>query len=92
MRAARQPDAGLAQAQSGVVEQFLANCGVGPGRWATQPLLLLTTTGARSGPPRTTPLLYCTDGDHFVVFASKGGEPTHPQLVAQPVGASGGDA
>ena len=59
----------------GVVEQFRANGGVGPGRWATQPLLLLTTTGARSGLPRTTPLLYSTDDDRI---ASKGGEPTHP--------------
>jgi len=62
----------------GVVEQFRANGGVGPGRWATQPLLLLTTTGARSGLPRTTPLLYSTDGDRFVVIASKGGQLTHP--------------
>src|SRR5829696_10573582 len=59
----------------GVVEQFRANGGVGPGRWATQPLLLLTTIGARSGLPRTTPLLYSTDGDRLVVIASKGGEP-----------------
>jgi deazaflavin-dependent oxidoreductase (nitroreductase family) len=72
----------------GVVEQFRANGGVGPGRWATQPLLLLTTTGARSGLPRTTPLLYSTDGDRLVVIASKGGEPTHPDwyhnLLAHP--------
>jgi deazaflavin-dependent oxidoreductase (nitroreductase family) len=62
----------------GVVEHFRANSGVGPGRWATQPLLLLTTTGALSGLPRTTPLLYSTDGDRWIVIASKGGEPTHP--------------
>src|SRR3954469_15167579 len=62
----------------GVVEGFRASGGGGPGRWATQPLLLLTTIGARSGQPRTTPLLYSTDGDRFVVIASKGGEPTHP--------------
>ena len=72
----------------GVVEHFRANGGVGPGRWATQPLLLLTTTGARSGLPRTTPLLYSTDGDRLVVIASKGGEPTHPDwyhnLLAHP--------
>jgi deazaflavin-dependent oxidoreductase (nitroreductase family) len=72
----------------GVVEQFRANGGVGPGRWATQPLLLLTTTGARSGLPRTTPLLYSTDGDRLVVIASKGGEPSHPDwyhnLLADP--------
>jgi deazaflavin-dependent oxidoreductase (nitroreductase family) len=72
----------------GVVEQFRANGGVGPGRWATQPLLLLTTIGARSGLPRTTPLLYSTDGDRLVVIASKGGEPNHPDwyhnLLADP--------
>jgi deazaflavin-dependent oxidoreductase (nitroreductase family) len=62
----------------GVVEQFRANGGVGPGRWARQPLLLLTTTGSRSGLPRTTPLLYSTDGNRWIVIASKGGEPTHP--------------
>lgn len=72
----------------GVVEGFRANSGVVPGRWAKQPLLLLTTIGARSGQPRTTPLMYSTDGDRYVVIASKGGEPTHPDwyrnLVANP--------
>jgi deazaflavin-dependent oxidoreductase (nitroreductase family) len=72
----------------GVVEQFRDNGGVAPGRWAEQPLLLLTTTGARSGLPRTTPLIYSRDGDRLVVIASKGGEPTHPDwyhnLVAHP--------
>ncbi len=72
----------------GVVEQFRANGGIVPGRWVNQPLLLLTTTGARSGLPRTTPLIYSTDADRFVVIASKGGEPTHPDwyynLVAHP--------
>src|SRR5690349_12633129 len=72
----------------GVVEGFRANGGVVPGRWGEQPLLLLTTTGARSGLPRITPLLYSRDGDRFVVIASKGGEPTHPDwyhnLLAHP--------
>ncbi|HET7094750.1 MAG TPA: nitroreductase family deazaflavin-dependent oxidoreductase [Thermomicrobiales bacterium] len=72
----------------GVVEAFRANGGVGPDRWADRPLLLLTTTGAKSGQPRTTPLLYSTDGDRFVVIASKGGEPTNPDwyhnLLANP--------
>ena len=86
--APRQQDARLARFQPRGVEQFRATGGIGPGRWATQPLLLLTTTGARSGLPRTTPLLYSTDGDRFVVIASKGGEPTHPDwyhnLLAHP--------
>lgn len=41
-------------------------------------ILLLTTTGAKSGEPRTTPLIHRTDGDDYVVVASKGGAPEHP--------------
>ena len=44
----------------------------------TAPILLLTTTGARSGQPRSTPLLYRPDGERFVLIASKGGDPRHP--------------
>ncbi|MBY5161446.1 nitroreductase family deazaflavin-dependent oxidoreductase [Salsipaludibacter albus] len=40
--------------------------------------LLLTTTGRSSGTPHTTPLIYVRDGDDFVVVASKGGAPEHP--------------
>ena len=42
------------------------------------PLLLLTTTGAKSGKPFTTPLVYTKDGDRIVIIASKGGFPTNP--------------
>jgi len=41
-------------------------------------VLLLTTTGRRSGKPRTTPLIYAQDGDRYVIVASKGGAPEHP--------------
>jgi deazaflavin-dependent oxidoreductase (nitroreductase family) len=41
-------------------------------------VLLLTTTGRRSGEPRTTPLIYAQDGDRYVIVASKGGAPEHP--------------
>jgi deazaflavin-dependent oxidoreductase (nitroreductase family) len=41
-------------------------------------ILLLTTTGRRSGEPRTTPLIHVADGDRWVVIASKGGAPDHP--------------
>jgi deazaflavin-dependent oxidoreductase (nitroreductase family) len=41
-------------------------------------ILLLTTTGRRSGAPRTTPLIHVVDGDRWVVIASKGGAPDHP--------------
>ena len=42
------------------------------------PVLLLTTTGRKSGKPRTTPLLYVEDGGRYVVVASVGGAPKHP--------------
>ena len=41
-------------------------------------VLLLTTTGRRSGEPRTTPLIYAQDGARYVIVGSKGGAPEHP--------------
>ena len=46
---------------------------------AGMPILLLTTTGRKTGRRRTTPLLYVTDGENIVVVASNGGRPRHPQ-------------
>jgi deazaflavin-dependent oxidoreductase (nitroreductase family) len=43
-----------------------------------QPILLLHTRGARSGQPRTTPLLYTPHGEGFVIVASKAGAEHHP--------------
>lgn len=40
--------------------------------------LLLTTKGRKSGEPRTKPLIYEQDGDRYVIVASKGGAPEHP--------------
>ncbi len=52
------------------------------GRWVGKVgnagVLLLTTTGRRSGKSRTVPLLYVPDGDAFVIVASQGGHDTHP--------------
>jgi deazaflavin-dependent oxidoreductase (nitroreductase family) len=42
------------------------------------PCLLLTTRGARTGSPRTIPLVYVRDGERLVLIASKGGNPRHP--------------
>jgi len=42
------------------------------------PILLLTTTGAKSGRPRSTPLLYLRDAERFVLVASRGGALSHP--------------
>jgi deazaflavin-dependent oxidoreductase (nitroreductase family) len=46
--------------------------------WRGTTILLLTTTGRSSGEERTTPLIHRTDGDTWVVVASKGGAPEDP--------------
>ena len=46
--------------------------------WRGTEILLLTTTGRRSGEPRTTPLIHRTDGGRWVIVASKGGAAEHP--------------
>ena len=62
-----------------VIKEFRANDGKAvTGPFVKAPLLLLTTTGAKSGRPFTTPLVYTKDGDRIVIIASKGGFPTHP--------------
>jgi deazaflavin-dependent oxidoreductase (nitroreductase family) len=71
-----------------LVEEFRNNGGKVTGMFGDAPLVLLTTTGAKSGKTRTTPVVYTTDGDKVVVIASKGGAPTSPDwyhnLVANP--------
>jgi deazaflavin-dependent oxidoreductase (nitroreductase family) len=47
--------------------------------WNGAPTLLLTTTGRRTGLSRTTPLIFARDGDDYLVVASRGGAPVHPQ-------------
>jgi deazaflavin-dependent oxidoreductase (nitroreductase family) len=58
------------------------------GPFVGRPMLILTTTGAKTGVQRSIPLVYSRDGDHPVIVASKGGAPTHPgwyhNLVAHP--------
>jgi deazaflavin-dependent oxidoreductase (nitroreductase family) len=71
-----------------IIAEFRANAGKVGGRFAGAPMLLLSTTGAKSGQQRTTPLVYLPDGERFIIFASKGGAPQHPSwyhnLVAHP--------
>jgi len=71
-----------------LIDEFRANDGTVTGPFEGAPLLLLTTTGAKSGKKRTTPLVYLKDGDRIAVFGSKGGAPAHPawyhNLVANP--------
>jgi deazaflavin-dependent oxidoreductase (nitroreductase family) len=56
--------------------------------WRGTTILLLTTRGRKSGEQRTTPLIHRTDGDRWVIVASKGGAPEHPgwyeNLLADP--------
>ncbi len=72
----------------GVIAEFRANGGQCGGRWEGNPMVLLTTTGARSGQARTSPLTYTTDGDRLVLIASRAGDDRHPDwyhnLVADP--------
>jgi deazaflavin-dependent oxidoreductase (nitroreductase family) len=61
-----------------VIREFRANHGVVGGELADMSLLLLTTIGARSGRPRTTPLAYHRRGHRYLVIASNGGSTRHP--------------
>jgi deazaflavin-dependent oxidoreductase (nitroreductase family) len=77
----------LNQAQ---IDQFRANHGtIVEGLFKGAPMLLLTTSGARSGKARITPLTYTRDGDTYVVLGAQLGAPEHPawyhNLVANPV-------
>jgi deazaflavin-dependent oxidoreductase (nitroreductase family) len=71
-----------------IMEEFHANGGKVGGPFEGVPLLLLTTSGARSGQRRTTPVGYMPDGDRLIIFGTRGGLPTNPDwyhnLVAHP--------
>ena len=68
-----------------VIEEFRTREGKVKG-WG--PLMLLTTTGAKTGQPRIAPLMLVTDGNRLLAVASKGGHPKHPDwylnLLAHP--------
>jgi deazaflavin-dependent oxidoreductase (nitroreductase family) len=69
----------MQQFNQGLIKEFRENGGKAiSGPFVNAPLLLLTTTGAKSGHPFTTPLVYTKDGDRIVIIASKGGFPTNP--------------
>ena len=72
----------------GIIEEFRANHGKLGGQFDGAPMVLLTTTGARSGRQRVNPLAALPENDTLYVFASKGGAPTDPDwyrnLVAHP--------
>jgi deazaflavin-dependent oxidoreductase (nitroreductase family) len=71
-----------------LIDEFRSNKGKVGGMFEGAPLLLLTTTGAKSGEARVAPLAYTKDNDRFVIIASKGGAASHPDwyfnLLANP--------
>jgi deazaflavin-dependent oxidoreductase (nitroreductase family) len=71
-----------------VIADFRANGGRVGGHWEGRDLLLLTTSGRKTGRSFTTPVVFTRDGDRLLVYASQGGAPTHPDwylnLVANP--------
>lgn len=71
-----------------IIDEFRANSGKVGGQFEGAPLLLLHTTGAKTGNSRVNPVMYQADGDRLAVFASKGGAPTDPDwyhnLLANP--------
>jgi len=71
-----------------IIEEFRANQGKVGGQFEGAPLLLLHTTGAKSGQPRVNPMMYLDLDGHRYVFASKAGMDTNPDwyhnLTADP--------
>ena len=71
------------------VRRYLETDGEVGYRWRNDaPILILTTTGRKSGDPRLRPLIFGEDDDRYVIVASQGGKPVHPDwylnLTADP--------
>jgi deazaflavin-dependent oxidoreductase (nitroreductase family) len=74
--------------QHAIIDDVRRNGRPTSGPFEGRDVLILTTTGARSGEDRSSALVYTRAGDDYVIVASKGGAPTHPgwyhNLVAHP--------
>jgi deazaflavin-dependent oxidoreductase (nitroreductase family) len=83
------PRADYAAFTRNLIADVRANGRPTSGPFAGRPVLILTTTGARTGEPRVAPLVFSRDGDRLVIIASKAGAPDNPawyaNLVANPV-------
>jgi deazaflavin-dependent oxidoreductase (nitroreductase family) len=70
------------------IEEFRANHGRLGGPFEGAPVLLLHSTGARTGQERVNPMMYMAEGDRYLVFASASGADSNPawywNLVANP--------
>jgi deazaflavin-dependent oxidoreductase (nitroreductase family) len=83
-------DFDLQRMNDDVIAQFRSNAGtIVEGMFKDAPIVLLSTTGARSGNIRVTPLAHTRDGARYVILASNGGGPRHPDwfhnVVANPI-------
>ena len=71
-----------------IIEEFRANDGRVGGRWEGRDLLLLTTTGRKTGRKHTTPIVFTPGDDRLLVYGSNSGGPSHPDwylnLLADP--------
>ncbi|NBY12902.1 MAG: nitroreductase family deazaflavin-dependent oxidoreductase [Actinobacteria bacterium] len=71
------------------IHRYVKSAGEDGDMWRGVPTLPLTTVGRKTGLGRRTALIYGTDGDDYIVVASKGGHPTHPlwfeNLVVEPI-------
>ena len=68
----------MADFNTQVVSEFRDNAGQVGGMFEGAKMLLLHHTGVKSGTERVAPLVYLPDGDHYVIFATKGGAPQNP--------------
>ena len=76
------PDAETMKAfNANIVDEFRTNGGKVGGPFEGATLLLLTTTGAKSGQPRLAPLAYLTVDDKMIIIGSKAGADTNPDWV-----------
>lgn len=82
------PDPNFEEFNQRVMAEFHANGGKVGGRLTGTDILILTSTGARTGQTRWHPVAYSKDGERYVIVASKGGSPTSPDwyhnVVANP--------
>lgn len=75
------PDSPMAEFNNRIIEEFRANNGVVGGPFEGATLLLLTSTGAKSGRPRLAPLAYLTIDGKTIIVGSKAGADTNPDWV-----------
>jgi deazaflavin-dependent oxidoreductase (nitroreductase family) len=71
----------VADWNANIIEEFRSNEGRVGGYFAGATMLLLHTTGRRTGEERVNPLVYLPDDDRWVVIGSKGGAPSDPDWV-----------